>query len=52
MESLIEIAAPYSPGEAALFVPAQIRRVEALSGGQVFRYGIAYTKLAVPGSSF
>ncbi|MGB2624706.1 MAG: PilZ domain-containing protein [Candidatus Acidiferrum sp.] len=52
VESLIEIAAPYSPGEAALFVPAQIRRVEALSGGQVFRYGIAYTKLAVPGSSF
>lgn len=26
-------------GEPALFVPAQIRRVEALTGGQVFRYG-------------
>ncbi len=52
VDTLIEIAAPYSPGEAALFVPAQIRRVEALSGGQVFRYGIAYTKPGVPGSSF
>jgi PilZ domain len=52
VDSLIEIAAPYSPGEAALFVPAQIRRVEALPGGQVFRYGAAYTKPGVPGSSF
>lgn len=42
--SLIEVAAPFSPGEAALFVPAQIKRVEALSGGQVFRYGAAYLK--------
>ena len=44
--SLIEVAAPFSPGEAALFVPAQIKRVEALSGGQVFRYGAAYLKPA------
>jgi hypothetical protein len=38
----IEVAAPYSPGETALFVPAQIKRIEPLSGGQVFRYGVEY----------
>src|SRR5580693_388803 len=42
--SLIEIAAPYSPGEKALFAPAQIKRVEPLSGGLVFRYGVEYVK--------
>jgi hypothetical protein len=44
--SLIEIAAPYSPGEKALFVRAQIKRVEPLSGGLVFRYGVEYVKLS------
>jgi hypothetical protein len=44
MGSLLEIAAPYSPGEKALFVPAQIKRVEPLSGGLVFRYGVEYVK--------
>ncbi|MFI5093292.1 MAG: PilZ domain-containing protein [Candidatus Acidiferrum sp.] len=43
--SLIEVAAPFSPGEQALFVPAQIKRVEPLSGSQVFRYGVEYTFL-------
>ena len=43
-DSLIEVAAPFSPGEMALFVPARIKRVEALSGGQVFRYGVEYVK--------
>jgi hypothetical protein len=52
VDSLIEIAAPYSPGEAALFVVARIKRVEPLSGGQVFRYGVAYVKPSSPGSSF
>lgn len=52
LDSLIEVAAPYSPGEAALFVPAQIKRVETLSGGQVFRYGVEYVKPASAGSSF
>jgi hypothetical protein len=47
LDSLIEVAAPYSPGETALFVPARIRRVEALSGGQVFRYGVEYIKSSV-----
>ncbi|MGB2590047.1 MAG: PilZ domain-containing protein [Candidatus Acidiferrum sp.] len=44
VNSSIEVAAPFSPGEPALFVPAQIRRVEELPGGKVFRYGAAYLK--------
>ena len=46
LDSLIEVAAPFSPGETALFVPAQIKRVETLSGGLVFRYGVEYTKFS------
>jgi hypothetical protein len=46
LDSFIEIAAPFSPGEAALFVPGQIKRVEPLSGGLVFRYGVEYTKFS------
>ena len=37
----IEVAAPYSPGQPAIFVKAQIRRIEVLSE-DLFRYGIAY----------
>ncbi len=48
LNSLIEIAAPYSPGEPAIFVYARIKRVEALSGGQVFRYGLEYMKPPAP----
>lgn len=44
LDSWIEVAAPYSPGELALFVPAQIKRVEALSDGKASRYGAAYAK--------
>jgi hypothetical protein len=44
LDSLIQLAAPFSPGETALFVPGRIKRVEALSGGQVFRYGVEYVK--------
>ena len=46
LDSFIEIAAPFSPGETALFVPAQIKRVEPLSGGLVFRYGVEYKKFS------
>jgi PilZ domain len=46
LDSFIEVAAPFSPGEAALFVPGQIKRVEPLSGGLVFRYGVEYTKFS------
>ena len=44
LDSWIEVAAPYSPGELPLFVPAQIKRVEALSDGKASRYGAAYAK--------
>jgi hypothetical protein len=50
--SLIEIAAPYSPGEKALFVPGMIRRVEPLSGDKVFRYGVEYVKQSSGKPSF
>ena len=44
-DSLIEIAAPFSPGETALFIRARVKRIEGLSGGLVFRYGVEYVKL-------
>jgi hypothetical protein len=44
LDSTIEIAAPFSPGEAALFVPAKIKRVQAIPGTQILRYGVAYLK--------
>jgi hypothetical protein len=44
LDPLIEVAAPFSP--APLFVPAQIKRVEPLSGGLVFRYGVEYRKFS------
>ena len=37
----ILVAVPYSPGHPAIFVKAEIRRVETLPGA-LFRYGIAY----------
>ncbi len=39
----IEIAAPYSVGEQAIFVSAVIRRAEELPSG-LFRYGVEYAK--------
>ena len=44
VDSLIEVAAPFSPGWHAIFVPASIRHVEQLPNGTLFRYGIAYTQ--------
>jgi hypothetical protein len=38
----VEIAAPFSPGSPALFVPGKIMRVEPLGDGTFFRYGVAY----------
>lgn len=52
VNSTIEVAAPFSPGEPALFVPAQIRRVEELSGSKVFRYGAAYLKTSTSSTPF
>jgi PilZ domain len=51
LDSLIELAAPFSPGETALFVSAKIKRTEALSGGKVFRYGVEYVNSPMPAHS-
>ena len=40
----IEVAAPYSPGAPAIFVPAQIVHVEELKQERRFRCGVCYTK--------
>jgi hypothetical protein len=44
LDSVIEVAAPYSLGAHAIFVPACIKHVEALPGGTLFRYGAAYAQ--------
>jgi hypothetical protein len=46
--SLIEIAAPYAPGQPAIFVPAQIVFVQELPEQQLYRYGVAYLQPAKP----
>jgi hypothetical protein len=40
----IEVAAPYSPGAPAIFVRAQIVRVEEVKNEKRFRCGVCYTK--------
>lgn len=43
-QAFIEVAVPYQPGQAAIFVAAQIVYVEALPEQQLFRYGVQYLK--------
>ncbi len=43
-DSLIEVAAPYSPGGPAIFVAACIKHVEELPGSGLYRYGAMYQK--------
>lgn len=40
--ALIEVAAPYEPGAAAIFVRATIVRAEPMLDSALFRYGAAY----------
>jgi hypothetical protein len=40
----IEVAAPYSPGAPAIFVRAQIVRVEEVKSEKRFRCGVSYSK--------
>jgi PilZ domain-containing protein len=51
-QSLIEVAVPYQPGQAAIFVPAQIVFVEELPEQQLFRHGVQYLKSTKPRDSF
>lgn len=45
-KSMVEVAAPYSPGMPSIFVPARIVHIHELSDGKLFRYGIAYVQSA------
>jgi len=51
LDSFIRLAAPFSPGETALFVSARITRIEVLSDGEVFRYGVEYVNSSIPAHS-
>ena len=51
-KALIEVAAPYSPGQTAIFVTAQIVYVQELPEQKLYRYGVAYVKSVRPRDSF
>jgi hypothetical protein len=51
-QSLIEVAVPYQPGQAAIFVPAQIVFAEELPEQRLFRCGVQYLKSTKPRDSF
>jgi hypothetical protein len=51
-QSLIEIAAPYQPGQPAIFVPGKIVFVEELPELRLYRCGVQYLKAAKPRDSF
>jgi hypothetical protein len=41
LESIVDVAVPFLPGAAALFVVARVKHREPLAGGTLFRYGAA-----------
>jgi PilZ domain-containing protein len=43
-KTLIEVAVPYSPGDQAIFVPAQIVYVQELPGQKLYRCGVMYLR--------
>jgi hypothetical protein len=43
-DSMVQVALPYFPGSASIFVFAEIKHVKDLLGGTLFRYGAAYLK--------
>jgi hypothetical protein len=44
----IEVALPYAPGVANIFVPAEIVRIKAIPGKSLYEYGAAYLKRSYP----
>jgi hypothetical protein len=52
VQSLIEIAAPYTPGQTPIFVPAQIVSVQEIPDQKLFRHGVAYLQLSKPKNHF
>lgn len=43
-KAIIEVAVPYTAGDTAIFVPAQIANVRKLPSGNLYRYGAAYVR--------
>ncbi len=43
-KTLIEVAVPYSPGDQAIFVPAQIVYVQELPEQELYRCGAMYSR--------
>jgi hypothetical protein len=41
---LVEVAVPYSPGDQAIFVPAQIAYVQELPEQNMYRCGVMYLR--------
>jgi len=52
VQSLIEVAVPYQPGQPTIFVPAQIVFAEELSEQRLFRCGVQYLKATKPRDYF
>lgn len=50
--TLIEVAKPYSAGQAAIFVPARIVYVQELPEQNLFRYGVQYLSSDKPRGAF
>jgi hypothetical protein len=50
--SLIEIAAPYVPGQTPIFVPAQIVFIQELPEQNLVRYGVSYLQIPKPNKYF
>ena len=40
----IDVAVPYSPGDQAIFLPAQIMYVQELPEQKLYRYGVMYLR--------
>jgi PilZ domain len=51
-QTLIEISAPYSSGQAAIFFPARIVFVQELPEQNLFRYGVQYLSSDKPRGPF
>lgn len=51
-QTLIEVAAPYSSGQAAIFVAARIVFVQELPEQNLFRYGVQYLSSDKPRGAF
>lgn len=51
-QTLIEVAAPYSSGQAAIFVPARIVFVQELPEQNLLRYGVQYLSSDKPRGAF